>query len=331
MTSELDFWHPVLLSEQLGRKPRTTRLSGAEFVLFRSGDAVGALENRCPHRGMRLSEGIVREGRLVCPYHGWAWARDGAGESPGNPRLCAQAPAFDTLERDGAIWVKRAGTAVPFPSMDITGFTPVGRVVRRVRAPLELVVDNFVEVEHTGQVHYVFGYATEAMADVQVDVTTGDDWVRVYNEGPQRPLPWPLRKALGYPRGGLFVDDWTTRFRPVHAVYDQYWIDPSTRERVGQALRNIVFFNPISELETDVFVFLLSLEPLWGRRGVNLLLQPIVRRLGELEIGADVRAIERLADKSPRITGNQLGRFDKGLIATRNRIDRIYRGGAALL
>ncbi len=44
---------------------------GLELALFRHGDSVACLEDSCPHRGAGLSEGRVRDGEVVCPWHGW--------------------------------------------------------------------------------------------------------------------------------------------------------------------------------------------------------------------------------------------------------------------
>lgn len=54
------------------RKP--TAGSGAtsrRFVCVRSGDAVHALDDRCPHQGYPLSQGSVRDGVLTCEWHNW--------------------------------------------------------------------------------------------------------------------------------------------------------------------------------------------------------------------------------------------------------------------
>src|SRR4051794_38901396 len=80
---ELNHWHPVLPSSELGRKPVPIRLCGTEIVLFRTADGQpGALEDRCAHRRMRLSRGRVEDRCLVCPYHGWGYEKDGRGRSP---------------------------------------------------------------------------------------------------------------------------------------------------------------------------------------------------------------------------------------------------------
>ncbi|MFN3566583.1 MAG: nitrite reductase small subunit NirD [Burkholderiaceae bacterium] len=45
----------------------------ADVALFRTGDGrLFALEDRCPHKGGPLSQGIVAGERVTCPLHGWA-------------------------------------------------------------------------------------------------------------------------------------------------------------------------------------------------------------------------------------------------------------------
>jgi vanillate O-demethylase monooxygenase subunit len=327
--AELDHWHPVLKSGELGRGPAAARLAGREIVVFRAGDSVGALADRCPHRGARLSLGRVdARGELVCPYHAWRWSPDGKGRSPGNPRLQPCAEYFDAVERLGAVWVKRADAAPAFPRWDVEGFFEVGRFRHVAKAPLELTLDNFVEVEHTGPVHLLLGYPADRMADVETQTTIHEDRIRVYNIGPQRPMPRLVHALYQVPPDALFVDDWTTYFSPVHTVYDQYWVDATTRERVSDMIRIAVFFNPISPDETELFTFVHSDAAPWRRAGLNAVLYPFTRALVEVEVRRDTRMLSRLADKRPALEGNRLGRFDKGLVAARMRIESIYRGAA---
>jgi len=45
---------------------------GREFALFRLSDGTfHAIENRCPHKGGPLSEGIVSGKYVFCPLHDW--------------------------------------------------------------------------------------------------------------------------------------------------------------------------------------------------------------------------------------------------------------------
>jgi nitrite reductase (NADH) small subunit len=34
---------------------------------------VSAMENVCPHRGGPLGQGVIENGKVVCPWHAWAF------------------------------------------------------------------------------------------------------------------------------------------------------------------------------------------------------------------------------------------------------------------
>jgi nitrite reductase (NADH) small subunit len=34
---------------------------------------IRALDNECPHRGGPLAEGMIEQGKVVCPWHAWAF------------------------------------------------------------------------------------------------------------------------------------------------------------------------------------------------------------------------------------------------------------------
>jgi nitrite reductase (NADH) small subunit len=51
------------------RKIRTER--GCVAVFRAADDAVFALDDRCPHRGGPLSDGIVHGRSVTCPLHNW--------------------------------------------------------------------------------------------------------------------------------------------------------------------------------------------------------------------------------------------------------------------
>ena len=324
---EIDHYHPVLKSEELRKKPVLVRVAGLEIVVFRTaGGALGALEERCPHRGMRLSLGAVEGEELVCRYHGWRYRNDGSGRIPATPaaRPCAQ--RYDVVERLGAIWVKRQGSAATFPRFDVAGHSPVGRLRHTAPAPLEVVLDNFIEVEHTPTTHALLGYPSDRMHEVETKTTVTDDSVRVHNVGPQRRLPGPVYRLFGITPDLWFVDDWTTYFSPLYTVYNQYWVDPTTREQVRPALRIVVFFNPVGPKETEIFTFAYTQASLLDRFGLNLLLFPLTRAFVDLEVRRDCAMLAGMADGRTGLEGSTLGRFDKALGACRKRIERIYRG-----
>ncbi len=42
-----------------------------------------AMENTCLHRGGPLGEGVIENGKVICPWHGWAWdPKTGQGPAP---------------------------------------------------------------------------------------------------------------------------------------------------------------------------------------------------------------------------------------------------------
>lgn len=123
-------WTPVALAADIA--PGTSAgvvLDGAEIVVWR--DSAGtphAWEDRCPHRGMKLSFGFVKGDRIACLYHGWEY--DGSGQCryiPAHPDLAVpatiRAAAWRVAEAAGMVWVAAADSVDPPP--DDAAATPV--------------------------------------------------------------------------------------------------------------------------------------------------------------------------------------------------------------
>lgn len=119
-----DRWYPVARSEELvPRHVVHAQLLGQELALWR--DDAGrpnAWENRCPHRGVRLSIGTNDGTELRCRYHGWRFA-SGTGQCTFIPAHPAQKPAqvlratiFPVTEGHGFVWV--ALSEMSAPSLD---------------------------------------------------------------------------------------------------------------------------------------------------------------------------------------------------------------------
>ncbi|MDR3476271.1 MAG: Rieske 2Fe-2S domain-containing protein [Devosia sp.] len=112
MNSRQPAWHPVASSEELPfRHVFHGQLLGQELAVWRADDGnVNVWENRCLHRGVRLSIGTNEGAELTCQYHGWRYANRSAGCTyiPAHP---ADAPArrianrtYPVVERHGLIW-----------------------------------------------------------------------------------------------------------------------------------------------------------------------------------------------------------------------------------
>jgi len=323
----LDHWHPVLLSRDLRRKPVGIRLAGRDLALFRTKSGkIGALEDYCPHRRMKLSLGSVAGEKLRCLYHGWTFDCQGQGESPGTPKLHACAEAFEAVERHGAVWVKSAQSSAEFPPFNVDGYFNICNLAHKVRAPLELVVDNFCEIEHTPTTHDFFGYPLERMHEVEVEFLPTDTSVRVLNRGPRKQFGRFFSLILGVGRDFQFMDDWTTYFSPVYSVYDHWWQDPVTGKASRARWRLYIFFVPLDESETAIFTFAHTKSAYPGPAGGARLFSWLMKRKLDYEIRLDVRILEGLADKNCGLEGMKLSRFDKALGLNRERIERVYRG-----
>ena len=63
-------WHAIDASRAIGQRPRPYEIAGLELVAWRTDGELRVAPDACPHMGARLSDGHVRDGRLVCPWHG---------------------------------------------------------------------------------------------------------------------------------------------------------------------------------------------------------------------------------------------------------------------
>ena len=84
----INFWYPICTSEELkADEPVPAQVLGLPFVAFRDTDnQPHVLANTCVHRGGSLSKGWVKDGCIICPYHGWRYGGDGK---------CQLVPSFD--------------------------------------------------------------------------------------------------------------------------------------------------------------------------------------------------------------------------------------------
>ena len=75
MTMQSPNWIEIGTLEDI--PPEGARVIKTPFgcvALFRTAtDEVFALDDRCPHKGGPLSEGIVHGGRVTCPLHNWVF------------------------------------------------------------------------------------------------------------------------------------------------------------------------------------------------------------------------------------------------------------------
>jgi nitrite reductase/ring-hydroxylating ferredoxin subunit len=105
-------WYAILRTLDVRRRPVAVRRLGENLVLFRdTRGTLNCLQDRCPHKGAKLSTGVIRGDNLACGYHGFEYDGEGAcrhmpvigreGRVP--KKMCTR--SFRVRERFGFIWL----------------------------------------------------------------------------------------------------------------------------------------------------------------------------------------------------------------------------------
>lgn len=82
---------------------RVVRTPHGCVAVFRTADdRVFALDDRCPHKGGPLSEGIVHGTQVTCPLHNWVFDM-ATGQAQGTDR--GQVATYPVRVQGGRIWL----------------------------------------------------------------------------------------------------------------------------------------------------------------------------------------------------------------------------------
>lgn len=157
------WWHPVARASEIGEgQVFAAQLLSVPLAIWRSPDGWAAFEDLCIHRGAKLSPGQVKDGDLVCPYHGWRYERSGRCRfipaQPGvPPPPKARANTFACVEYAGLIWVclgEPKGTPPLVQGLGSERYRVQCQAgPYRIAAAAPRVVENFIDVAHLGIVH----------------------------------------------------------------------------------------------------------------------------------------------------------------------------------
>jgi phenylpropionate dioxygenase-like ring-hydroxylating dioxygenase large terminal subunit len=104
-------WYVVAQSSEVKSTPLAITIWENSIALYRDQQhQIHALEDRCPHRQVKLSHGKIIGNNLECAYHGWQFQSDGkCAEVPylaDNQKLPnCQIREYPVKEFDGFIWL----------------------------------------------------------------------------------------------------------------------------------------------------------------------------------------------------------------------------------
>ncbi|MDA0240446.1 MAG: Rieske 2Fe-2S domain-containing protein [Proteobacteria bacterium] len=181
-------WLPACLSDEVAERdgaPVRTRLLGEDLVVFRDTDGnLGAMQEKCPHRGASLAFGRNEECGLRCLYHGWKFDVEGnvldmASEPNSERKLGAfKHAAYPVEECGGFIWVYLGDvkTMRPFepPAWAPTPDTKISVVKIKTPCNWAQVLEGSIDSAHSSSLH------STNMPSAEVDGSTAKDgvWLR---------------------------------------------------------------------------------------------------------------------------------------------------------
>ncbi len=155
-------WYVACMPDDFQDKPLGRKICGESMVFYRGvqGQPV-ALEDFCPHRGAPLSLGFVKDGNLVCGYHGLEMGCEGKTIAMPGQRVRGfpAIRSFPVVERYGFVWVwpgqadKASEDLIPkFEFFDNPAWA-YGGGLYHIACDYRLMVDNLMDLTHETYVH----------------------------------------------------------------------------------------------------------------------------------------------------------------------------------
>ena len=84
------------------REGRAVKICDREIAIFNLGERFLAVENRCPHKGGPLADGIVSGATVVCPLHAWKMSLE-TGKGVNGPSASSCVEIFRTRVEGGVV------------------------------------------------------------------------------------------------------------------------------------------------------------------------------------------------------------------------------------
>jgi len=155
-------WYVACTPQDIHDKPLGRRICGERIVFYRGEEnRVAALEDFCPHRGAPLSLGFVREGRLVCGYHGLEMGCEGKTMAMPGQRVRGfpAIRSYPVEERYGFVWVWPGDAAladpakIPHQAWHDHPEWAYGGGMFHIQCDYRLMIDNLMDLTHETYVH----------------------------------------------------------------------------------------------------------------------------------------------------------------------------------
>ena len=83
-------------------KGKKISIGKKSIALFKYGGKIFAIQNSCPHQGADLADGFVKDGKVVCPLHNWAFDLE-TGAFSGNENI--RIPTYKTKVENNEVYI----------------------------------------------------------------------------------------------------------------------------------------------------------------------------------------------------------------------------------
>jgi len=294
-------WYVVAKSNEVKTQPLGITLWHQPIVIYRdSAGKTHALEDRCPHRQVKLSHGKVIGDNLECAYHGWRF--NSTGECAEVPYLAdnqklpnCQISRYPVQEKDGFIWL--------FPGDDTLSekISPLGLpewedlnyiatvAVINCKAHYSYLIENLMDMYH-GHLHQDWqAWANPVLEDIDED----DNCVNAHYQAESY---YKIDKIWSISQ--LFFP----ALRRLHPEpLDVSYVYPHWVSRLGNDFKIYCLLCPVNETETRAYlIHFTSLNafwrlhklPVWFRRFVKDSLFGSAQKLLDGLVRQDVQMIE---------------------------------------
>ncbi len=102
--SNIKKWYKITALEDIPiMGSRKVEIADVEIAIFKTRDgSIFAINNICPHKKGKLSEGLVHETQVTCPLHNWEIDLK-TGLALGNDKGCTR--IYETRIEEGIIYI----------------------------------------------------------------------------------------------------------------------------------------------------------------------------------------------------------------------------------
>jgi vanillate O-demethylase monooxygenase subunit len=264
-----NFWYVAAWDWEVRRQELLARtICNEPVVLWRREDgAPAALEDRCCHRHMKLSEGALRGSNLECPYHGLVYDSTGTCiHIPSQKTIppTARVRGYPVVERYRWVWIWMGDPALADPDLiedfhwtDDPGWRAKGERLELAGNYL-LLVENLLDLTHLQFVHRTT-LGTDAISGAPIKTERDGNLVRVTRWIMDSPPPPFFQRA-----GGFAADEPIDRWQiieytpPAFVRLDVGGAKAGTGAREGDrshgfSMRNLNAITPETDTTTHYF------------------------------------------------------------------------------